>query len=175
VIYLILQILWFLAAAAALGFVIGWLARSLVIERRREDAASRSARRLDEIETQRDRLQAQLAEVTSAKEALEASVAEARQAAGASAESLRKLERDNTSARLKLEARDRDLARLGAELEIRRGATVAPLPANEVTSQAEREPSEIAASDPAKPGQAPPDSGKSRGKAPVSGSFVRQK
>jgi septal ring factor EnvC (AmiA/AmiB activator) len=173
--YLILQILWFLAAAAALGFALGWLARSLAIERRREDAASRSARRLDEIETQRDRLQAQLAELSSAKEALEASVAEARQAARASAESLRKLERDNTSARLKLDARDRDLARLSAELEVRRDATAAPLPAHEVSSPAPQEPSGIAAGDPATPEQAPPGRGKSRGKAPVSGSFVRQR
>jgi chromosome segregation ATPase len=120
VIYLILQILWFLGAAAALGFVIGWLGRGVAIERRREDAASRSARRLDEIETQRDQLQAQLAEANSARQALQESVDEARQAAGASAESLRRLERDNTSARLKLDARERELARLKAQLDARR-------------------------------------------------------
>jgi septal ring factor EnvC (AmiA/AmiB activator) len=127
VIYLILQILWFLAAAAVLGFAIGWLARGLMIERRREDAASRSARRLDEIETQRDQLQAQLAEANSARQALQESIDEARRAAGTNAESLRKLERDNTSARLKLDARERELARLSAELEARRDESQTPL------------------------------------------------
>jgi septal ring factor EnvC (AmiA/AmiB activator) len=173
--YLILQILWFLALAAALGFAIGWLARSLVLERRREVAASRSARQLDEIETQRDRLQAQLAEATAAREALEASIAEARQAAGASAESLRKLERDNTSARLKLDARERDLARLSAALETRRSETAAPLAAQPVPAPGLSEPSEVAAADSPEPQQLPPEHEKPRGKARVSGSFARQK
>ncbi|MGH6915519.1 MAG: hypothetical protein ACREH3_17665, partial [Geminicoccales bacterium] len=114
--YLILQILWFLIAAALIGFVVGWLCRTLASERQREVSASQSGRRLDDVEAERHRLQTQLTEAATARKAVQEELAQAHQAAEAGAKGMRKLERDHASAQIKLEARERELARLGAEL-----------------------------------------------------------
>ncbi|HEX5078827.1 MAG TPA: hypothetical protein VFV80_06705, partial [Geminicoccaceae bacterium] len=102
-----------------------------------------------DLEAQREQLEARLAEATAAKEALDGELAQARQAAETEARSRRKLEREHSSALVKLEARERDLTRLATEREPGQGE-IASLPA------AERAP-------------------KSPGEAPVSGSFVRHK
>jgi hypothetical protein len=119
--YLIVQILWFLVAAGAIGFVVGWLGRSVVVSRRREAGAIQARAAQGELEGQRERLAASLAEATSARKALQEELDQARQAAEAGSVSLRKLEREHSSALIKLEAREREVARLGAELETRPG------------------------------------------------------
>ncbi len=113
--YLIVQILWFLVAAAAIGFAVGWLCRSLAILRQRENAAMQSRAAQGELEGQRERLEARLAEAGSARKALEEEIARAREAAEANAKSLRKLEREHSSTLIRLEAREREVARLQAE------------------------------------------------------------
>jgi uncharacterized membrane-anchored protein YhcB (DUF1043 family) len=126
VVYLIVQILWFLVAAAAIGFVVGWLCRSLAILRRGESAAMQARAAQGELEVQREQLEARLAEVASARDALQEEIAKAQEAAEADAKSRRKLEREHNSALIKLEAREREVARLGAELEAGRGEIAAP-------------------------------------------------
>lgn len=116
-VYLILQILWFLVVAAVIGFGVGWLCRSLAIRRQAEAAGMRSRAAQGELEGERQRLEQQLAEATSARKALQEELAQARQAADADAGRLRKLERDHASMSIKLEARDRELARLRADPE----------------------------------------------------------
>jgi uncharacterized membrane-anchored protein YhcB (DUF1043 family) len=127
VLYLVLQILWFLVAAAAIGFVVGWLCRRLAMERRRETAAIQARAAQSELEEQYQRLEARLAEASSANTALQEEIAQLRQAAEADAKARRKLEREHSSALIRLEARERELARLGAELEARRGETAAQI------------------------------------------------
>jgi flagellar biosynthesis/type III secretory pathway M-ring protein FliF/YscJ len=129
VVYLTFQILWFLVAAAVIGFVVGWLCRSLAILRRREMAAMQARAAQGELEGQREQLETRLAEATSAREVLQEEIAQARQAAKADAKTRRKLEREHSSALIKLEAREREVARLGAELEARQGEIAAPQPA----------------------------------------------
>jgi hypothetical protein len=126
VVYLIFQILWFLVAAAAIGFVVGWLCRSTAISRRRELAAMQARTAQGEFEGRREQLEAQLAEAVSARKALQEEIAQARQAAEADAKARRKLEREHSSALIRLEAREREVARLGAELGARRGDIAAP-------------------------------------------------
>ena len=125
-VYLILQILWFLVAAAAIGFAVGWLCRSAALLRRRENAAMQTRSAQGEFEGQRLQLEAQLAEAASAGNALQAELAQARETAEADAKSRRKLEREHSSALIRLEARERELARLAAELEARRGENQEP-------------------------------------------------
>ena len=148
-VYLIFQILWFLVAAAAIGFVVGWLCRSAAILRQRESAAMQARTAQGELEGQREQLEARLAEAVSARKALQEEMEQARQAAEADAKARRKLEREHSSALIRLEAREREVARLTAELEAGRGEIAPP------------ETAEDAAGKP--------------GGAPVSGSFVRQK
>jgi hypothetical protein len=126
VVYLISQILWFLVAAAAIGFVAGWLCRSAAILRRRESAAMQTRATQGELEGQRQQLEARLAEATSARNAVQEEVAQAREAAEADAKARRKLEREHSSALIRLEAREREVARLGAELEAGRGESHPP-------------------------------------------------
>ena len=158
-VYLILQILWFLVAAVAIGFMVGWLCRSAVILRRRETAAMQARATQGDLEGQREQLEAQLAEAASARQALQEEVDLARQTAEADAKARRKLEREHGSALIRLEAREREVARLGAELEAKRGEIAAP-----PGVAAPAAPLETAERAPAKPGG-----------APASGSFVRQK
>jgi len=116
VVYLVFQILWFLVAAAAIGFVVGWLCRSAAILRRRESAAMQARAAQGDFEGQREQLEARLAEATGARDALQEELAQARQAAEADAKARRKLEREHSSALVRLEAREREVARLSAEL-----------------------------------------------------------
>ena len=125
-VYLIFQILWFLVAAAAIGFVVGWLCRSAAILRRRELAAMQARAAQGDFEGQREQLEARLAEATSARDALQEELAQARQAAEADAKARRKLEREHSSALIRLEAREREMARLDAELEATRREIAAP-------------------------------------------------
>ena len=125
-VYLILEILWFLVAAAAIGFAVGWLCRSAALLRRRESAAMQTRAAHGDFEGQREQLEAQLAEAASARNTLQEEIAQARAAAEADARSRRKLEREHSSALIRLEAREREVARLGAELEARRGEHHAP-------------------------------------------------
>lgn len=125
-VYLIFQILWFLVAAAAIGFAVGWLCRSAAILRRRESAAMQARTAQGELAGQREQLEARLAEAVSARNTLQEEVAQAREAAEADAKARRKLEREHSSALIRLEAREREVARLGAELEARRGDIAAP-------------------------------------------------
>jgi flagellar biosynthesis/type III secretory pathway M-ring protein FliF/YscJ len=115
VLYVVFQILWFLVAAAAIGFVVGWLCRSAAILRRRESAAMEARAAQGDFEGQREQLEARLAEATSARTALQEELAQVRQTAEADAKARRKLEREHSSALLRLEAREREVARLGAE------------------------------------------------------------
>jgi chromosome segregation ATPase len=126
--HLILQILWFLVAAAAIGFVVGWLCRSLEILRRRESAAMQARAAQGEFEGQREQLEARLADAINAREALQEELAKAREAAEADAKARRKLEREHSSALIRLEAREREVARLGAELEAGRDRATEPQP-----------------------------------------------
>jgi flagellar biosynthesis/type III secretory pathway M-ring protein FliF/YscJ len=126
--YLIFQILWFMVAAAALGFVVGWLCRSLAILRRRESAAMQARAAQGEFEGQREQLEARLAEAVSARDALQEEFAKAREAAEADAKTRRKLEREHSSALIRLEAREREVARLGVELEAGRDRAAEPQP-----------------------------------------------
>jgi hypothetical protein len=126
VVYLILQILWFLVAAAAIGFAVGWLCRSAALLRRRESAAMQARAAQGDFEGQRLQLEARLADAASAGNALQEEIAKARQAAEDDAKARRKLEREHSSALIRLEARERELARLGAELEARRGENQEP-------------------------------------------------
>ena len=126
-IYLILQILSFLVAAAAIGFAVGWLCRSAATSHRHETEAMQTRAARAELEGQREQLEARLAEATSARQALQEEIAQARQAAEADAKARRKLEREHSSALVRLEAREREVARLTAELETSRGeAPAAP-------------------------------------------------
>jgi flagellar biosynthesis/type III secretory pathway M-ring protein FliF/YscJ len=115
VLYVVFQILWFLVAAAAIGFVVGWLCRSAAILRRRESAAMEARAAQGDFEGQREQLEARLAEATSARTALQEELAQVRQTAEADAKARRKLEREHSSTLLSLEAREREVARLGAE------------------------------------------------------------
>jgi Skp family chaperone for outer membrane proteins len=126
VVYLILQILWFLVAAAAIGFAVGWLCRSAAILRRRETVAMQTRAVQGELEEQRQQLEARLAEVVGARQALQEEIAQLRQAADTDAKARRKLEREHSAALVSLEARERELARLGAELEAGRGEIATP-------------------------------------------------
>jgi chromosome segregation ATPase len=126
VVYLIFQILWFLVAAAAIGFVVGWLCRSAAILRRRELAAMQARAAQGDFEGQREQLEARLAEATSARDALQEELAQARQAAEADAKARRKLEREHSSALIRLEAREREVARLNAELGAGRSRLAEP-------------------------------------------------
>jgi uncharacterized membrane-anchored protein YhcB (DUF1043 family) len=146
VVYLILQILWFLVAAALIGFAVGWLCRSAAILRRRERRAMAAREAQGELEGQREQLEARLAEAASANKALQEEVAQLRQAAEADAKARRKLEREHSSTLLRLEARERDVARLARAGQ----GEDARLPAAEHTSG-------------------------NPGNAPLSGPFVRQK
>ena len=118
--YLILQILWFLLAAAAVGFAVGWLCRSAALLRRREHGAMQARAAQGEFEGQRLQLEARLAEAVSARTALQEELVQVRDAAEADAKARRKLEREHSSALIRLEAREREVARLGADLEARR-------------------------------------------------------
>src|SRR5918996_5719372 len=129
-IYLTVQILWFLVAAAAIGFVVGWLCRSAAILRGRESAAMQARAAQGDLEGQREQLEARLAEATSARTALQEELAQARQTAEADAKARRKLEREHSSALLRLEAREREVARLSAELEAGQ-SQIAPLETTE--------------------------------------------
>jgi Skp family chaperone for outer membrane proteins len=126
--YLIFQILWFLVAAAAIGFVVGWLCRSLALLRRHESAAMQARAAESEFEGQREQLEARLAEAVSARDALQEELAKAREATEADAKARRKLEREHSSALIKLQAREREVARLGAELEAGRDRAAEPQP-----------------------------------------------
>lgn len=148
-VYLIVQILWFLVAAAAIGFAVGWLCSSATMSRRRETAAMQARSAQGELEAHREQLEARLAETTSARDALQEELAQVRQTTEADAKARRKLEREHSSALVRLEAREREVARLSAELEAGRGG-IAPVESAESGSK--------------KPGS-----------APVSGSIVRQK
>jgi hypothetical protein len=107
-----------------------------------------------ELEGQRERLEARLAEADSAKEALQEEVARAREAAEADARTRRKLEREHSSALIKLEAREREVARLGAELEARRGENHAP---QTVAARIVPAPLEVGEDDPDAPLAGSPD------------------
>lgn len=127
-VYLILEILGFLVAAAAIGFAVGWLCRSATLLRRRESAAMQQRASQGEFEGQREQLEARLAEAASARSALQEELAQVREAAEADARARRKLEREHSSALIRLEAREREAARLGAELEASRRETGNPPP-----------------------------------------------
>jgi hypothetical protein len=86
-------------------------------------------------------------------------VAQLRQAAEADAKARRKLEGEQASMLIRLEAREREVARLNAELQAGRGASAPP-------AGVEAPAAPLAGAGPA-PG--------TQGSAPVSGSFVRQK
>jgi len=176
VLYLALQILWFLIAAAAIGFAVGWLCRRLAMERRRETGAMQARAAQGEFEEQRQRLEARLADATSAKEALQEEIAKLRQAAEADAKARRKLEREHSSALIKLEAREREVARLSAELGA--GAAAAPQPvASRLAPLDPAAPEELAdapAQDPVESAPTQPG-GSWRGKAPVAGALARRK
>lgn len=170
--YLAFQILWFLVAAAAIGFAVGWLSRRLATERRREIAALQAHGAQEELAEQCQRLEARLAEATGARDALQEEVAQLRQTAEVDAKARRKLEREHSSALIKLEAREREVARLTAEL----GAAGAPQAAPRLAPVDPAAPAELAdapAHDPVEPAQ----SGQSswRGKAPASGALARRK
>ena len=107
-VYLALEILWFLLAAAAIGFAVGWLCRSAAIARRRDGFAMQARAAQGELEGQRERLEARLAEAAGANKALQDEVARLRQAADADAKTRRKLEREHNAARIRLEARERE-------------------------------------------------------------------
>lgn len=124
--YLIFQILWFLLAAAAIGVAVGWLCGSLASQRRRETAAMQTRAAQGELEGQREQLAARLAETSDANQALQEEIAQLRQAAEADGKARRKLEREHGSALLKLEAREREVARLSAERGARQGEALAP-------------------------------------------------
>jgi uncharacterized membrane-anchored protein YhcB (DUF1043 family) len=126
--YLIFQILWFLVAAAAIGFVVGWLCRGLAILRWRESAAMQARAAQGEFEGQREQLEGQLAEAVSARDTLQEELAKAREATEADAKARRKLEREHSSALIRLEAREREVARLGAELKAGRDRAAEPQP-----------------------------------------------
>jgi hypothetical protein len=126
VVYLVFQILWFLVAAAAIGFMVGWLCRSAAILRRREIAAMQARTAQGDFEGQREQLEARLAEAVSARNTLQEEMDQARQAAEADAKARRKLEREHSSALIRLEAREREVARLGAELDASRRDLAAP-------------------------------------------------
>jgi hypothetical protein len=128
VLYVVLQILWFLVAAAAIGFVVGWLCRSAVLLRRREGAAIQARAAQGDFEGQREQLEARLAEADSARTALQEELAQARLTAETDAKTRRKLEREHSSALLRLEAREREVARLGAELGAKGSQTGEPQP-----------------------------------------------
>jgi hypothetical protein len=159
VVYLIVQILGFLLAAAAIGFAVGWLCRSAALRLRRETAAMAAGTAQGELEGERAQLEARLAEAAGAREALQAEVAQLRQTAEADAKARRKLEREHASTLVRLEAREREVARLGAEVQAGRGPTTPP-------SGVEAPAAPLADAGPT-PG--------TQGSAPVSGSFVRQK
>jgi uncharacterized membrane-anchored protein YhcB (DUF1043 family) len=159
VVYLIVQILWFLLAAAAIGFAVGWLCRSAAIRLRRETVAMQARATQGELEGQRGQLEARLAEAASAREALQEEVAQLRQAAEADAKARRKLEGEHASMLIRLEAREREVARLGGELAAGRGDPATP-PVME---------------SPAVPPAGAERAPGTQGSAPVSGSFVRQK
>jgi hypothetical protein len=123
-VYLILQILWFLVVAAVIGFAVGWLCRSLAIARQRETSAIRARAAEGEAAGLREQFEQRLAEADSARKALQEELAQARKASEADALRLRKLEREQGSMAIKLEARERELARSRADPEAGQG--VAP-------------------------------------------------
>jgi hypothetical protein len=170
--YLIFQILWFLVAAAAIGFVVGWLCRSLAILRRRKSAAMQARAAQGEFDGQREQLEARLAEAVSTKDALQEEIAKAREAAEADAKARRKLEREHSSALIKLEAREREVARLGAELEARGGELAT---AQTLAAQITAAPLEIAEdqAEAAAPPAGPPDEGDDRKRVSASGRTSR--
>ena len=147
-VYLIVEILWFLCAAAAIGFVVGWLCRSAAMARRRETAALQQRSAQSDLEARREQLEARLAETANANEALQEEIAQLRQTAEADAKARRKLEREQSATLVKLEAREREMARLAAERQTEQAAASLG----------------TAGSDLERPGR-----------QPVSGSFVRQK
>jgi hypothetical protein len=171
VVYLILQILWFLVAAAAIGFVVGWLCRSAAISRRRETAALQARAAHGEFEGQREQLEARLAEAASAGTALQEEIAQARQTAEADAKTRRKLEREHSSALIRLEAREREVARLSAELEARRGENDAP---QTVASRVVPAPLEVGEDEPDAPPLVAPQ-GEADDRKPVSASGRRSR
>ncbi len=150
--YLIFQILWFLLTAAAIGVAVGWACGSLASQRRRETAAMQTRAQEGELEGQRQQLEARLAETSGANQALQEEVAQLRQVAEADARARRKLEREHGSALIQLEAREREVARLSAELGARRGETLAPhTPASPVTAPLGIAADEAMQSPPARP------------------------
>ena len=153
--YLILQILWFLVAAAAIGFAVGWLCRSAALLRRREAAAMQTRASQGDFEGQREQLEARLAEATGARDTLQEELAQARAAAETDARSRRKLEREHSSALIRLEAREREVARLGAELEAGRGESHPPPQA--LAPRVPSAPLEAAEDEPDTPPPAGPD------------------
>jgi hypothetical protein len=168
VIYLILQILSFLVAAAAIGFVVGWLCRSAVTSHRHETEAMQTRAARGELEGQREQLEARLAEATSARQALQEEIAQARQVAEADAKARRKLEREHSAALIRLEAREREVARLGAELEAGRGETHAP--PQTVASRVVPAPLEVGEDEPDKPPPLAGPQGEADDRKPVSAS-----
>ena len=74
-VYLILEILGFLIAAAAIGCAVGWLCRSIAIARRGELAAMRARAAEGDFAGQREQLEARLSEAAGAGKVLQEEVA----------------------------------------------------------------------------------------------------
>ncbi|MEM7022501.1 MAG: hypothetical protein AAF637_07875 [Pseudomonadota bacterium] len=119
-VYLILQIVGFLIAAAAIGFAVGWLCRSLTAKRRDETSLMQAHGAQSELEGKREQLEARLAEAGGERKALEEQLAQAREAAEVQSSNRRQLEREHRATMVKLEAREREVARLNSELEVAR-------------------------------------------------------
>lgn len=99
--YLILEIIFFLALACILGFVIGWFLRGSRFESQIHDLDARWRTKLSETESERDRFAAEINQANEARSRLEASETEARRLAETHEASLQQL-RDEHQTKLGL-------------------------------------------------------------------------
>ncbi len=93
--YLILEIIFFLALACALGFAIGWFLRGSRFEGQIHDLDARWRTKLSETESERDRFATEINQANEAKSRLEASEAEARRLADTHESSLQQLRNEH--------------------------------------------------------------------------------
>jgi len=156
-VYLIVEILGLLIAAAALGVVVGWLCRSLTAPRPPRSSADRTRAGQREQEAQQHRieeLEARLAEAVDGTKALQEELAQARKDTDAATRDLRTLEQEQ---RTKLEERDAEAARLRAALESSGGRVATPLPPHTVSSPMTPGRLEVAAPDTKEADAQPPE------------------
>jgi len=93
--YLILHIIAFLAIAALLGFIIGWLLRGARFQSELTDLDARWRAKLSEVENERDRFAGDVTQANEARMQLEASTSEAQRLAETHDASLQQLRREH--------------------------------------------------------------------------------